>query len=143
MPDTLFSAALRLCGLSLREAADFLGSRIDTVKKWSSGVNPVPAGVMAELHALAARIDEAAEQTADLYDELRERHPDEPAIVELGIAVDDHEARGLGFPCVGAQMAMVARLWSLMPADVTVRLVPRGSTVTTAGAADEHDQRRP
>lgn len=144
MPDTIFSAALRLCGLSLREAAEFLGTRLDTVKSWSSGRNQIPPGVMAELHALAARLDEAAAQAADLFVEQAEALPEneQPTAVELGIAADDHEARDLGYPCVGAQMAMAARVWSLLPEDITVRLVPRGSTVATAAAADEHDKVR-
>lgn len=134
---SLFSAALTLCGLSHREAAAFLNVRPDTVKSWSAGRNPVPAGAMAELHRLSERMDEAAENVADLFDEHAPA-----AAVEIGIASDDHEARSLGWPCVGAQMALAARVWSLLPEGVTLRLVPRGSTVATAAAADEHDKAR-
>lgn len=138
MPDTLFSAALRLCGLSHREAAVFFGVRPDTVKSWSAGRNSVPNGVLDGLRDLALRIDRAASRSAAMYADRAER----PDTVEIGIATSDDEARSLGWPCVGAQMAMAARLWSLLPDDVTVRLVPRGSTAAAAAAAGEHDRAR-
>ena len=66
---TLFSAILRRLGLSQAEAADYLGSRLDTVKAWSSGRNNVPAGVMAELWTLADKQEAAAQQALDIWDE--------------------------------------------------------------------------
>ena len=65
---TPFAAALRLCGLSQPEAAAYLNSRIDTVKKWGQGSNPAPEGVMRELADLQGRIVRAArgEDVGDL-----------------------------------------------------------------------------
>jgi hypothetical protein len=55
--------------------------------------------------------------------------------VELGLARDDHEARDLGWPCVGAHAAMLGLV--AVRATVPVEIVPCGSTVQTAGAANQ------
>lgn len=108
-----------------------LDVRPDTMKAWCAGKNPTPPGILAELRALHARIERAA---AEALATLSEAPPD--AVIELGHAADDHEAQSLGWPGLGAQLAMlgivVARLGR--PA----RLVPRGSTIATAAAAEAH-----
>lgn len=131
---TLFSEILRGCGLSQREAADFLDVRIDTLKSWGSGRNGAPAGVLAALHELSELQDRAANQVADVWQANGE--PDE---IEIGLASDDYEAQTLGWPCVGAHMAVIRRVWEILPADVTLRVVPRSSTVATAAAIDAKD----
>ena len=128
---TLFAEILRGCGLSQREAADFLDVRIDTLKSWGSGRNGAPAGVLAALHELSSLQDNAANQVADIWQANGE--PDE---IEIGLASDDYEARTLGWPCVGAHKAVIRRVWEVLPTDVIIRIVPRGSTVATAAAID-------
>jgi hypothetical protein len=61
---TTFSSAIRLCGLSRREAADYFGVRLDTVGSWSSGSNPVPPGVWDMLADLWRRIEDAADSAS-------------------------------------------------------------------------------
>ncbi len=128
---TAYALLLDRCGLSHREAADFHGVRHDTVKSWSAGRNPTPDGVIAELRDLYARIERAAADQLKLIKKQR------PAIIELGLAADDHEAQSRGWPCVGAQAAcygiIAARTQQI------VRIVPAGSTPATALAADMHD----
>lgn len=136
MPSTLFTGILNLCGLSHREAADFLNVRVDTVKSWSSGRNRVAPGALEELWTLADRIERAAVEAERVF---RQQWSGRETVIELGIAADDHEAQQLGWPCVGAQRAMAARLWYKLPREVEVVLVPRGSTPATAAAADAHD----
>lgn len=65
---TTFASALRLCGLSQQEAADFFDVRLDTVKSWSAGRNPVPAGVWDMLAGLWRRIEDAADGATDHVD---------------------------------------------------------------------------
>lgn len=134
---TLFSEILRGLGLSQREAADFLGVRLDTIKGYSSPARPQrpPAGILAELHALAERQEAAAEEALEVWEEAGS--PDE---IEIGLASDDHEARALGWPCVGAHLAVIRRMWELLPPGVRVIVVPRGSTPATAAAADAHEK---
>ena len=62
-----------------------------------------------------------------------------PDRIEIGLAADDAEARQIGWPCVGAQAAMLG----IVAAHVDVVIVPRGSTPATAAAADEADRRLP
>lgn len=125
---TPFALLLRLSGLSHREAAAFLGVSPSSIDKMARGVRSTPAGIIEDMRELIDR--QAADATLDLiYDKVSDE-------IELGYPADDHEARTLGWPCVGAWTGWAARI--VAEADVPVRLVPRGSTVVTA-AADEND----
>lgn len=66
---TLFASALKVCGLSHTEAADYLSARLDTVKSWASGRRTVPDGVWDQLRGLYAQQIDAAEQALELIDE--------------------------------------------------------------------------
>jgi len=61
---------------------------------------------------------------------------DMPDDIEVGIAVDDHDAQSLGWPCVGAHAAVIRRLIEILPKDIAkkIKVVPRGSTLATAAA---------
>ena len=122
------------CGLSQREAALVLGTRPDTVKSWCSGRNPTPPGALGELRALYGKIKRAAEEAVGTI----QRQAGDKAQIELAVASDDHEAQALGWPCVGAQEAMLGLV--LAAVENPARIVPRGSTVGTAAAADAHDR---
>ena len=56
-----FKRALQICGLSQQEAAYFFDVRVDTIKSWSAGRNPVPPGVWKMLADLFEQIQDAAE----------------------------------------------------------------------------------
>ncbi len=130
---TLFASILAACGLSQSEAAELLGVRLDTVKSWSSGRRTVSPGALSELLALARRQDRAAAEAAEAW-----RQAGRPERVEVGVAADDHEARSLGWPSVGAHLAVARRLWELIGDQATVVVGPRGATQATAAAADAH-----
>jgi hypothetical protein len=131
---TAFALLCDRCGLSHREAADFLRVRIDTVKSWSAGRNPTPAGALEELRGLWWQIQAAAAEDVAII----ERQPQPPVEIELGLASDDHEARALGWPCVGAHAAVLGTVVAGVAAPV--RIVPRGSTPATAAAAEVRDR---
>lgn len=131
---TSFALLCGVCGLSHREAADMLGVRLDTVKSWSAGRNRAPDGVLDDLRKLAQQIGRAADEALALIIEKA------PPVVELGYAADDVEARSLGWPCIGAQRAAFGRVIAGIPDGVQIRLVPRGSTIGTAAAADAHER---
>lgn len=116
---TLFASTLHGLGLSHSDAADFLGVRLDTVKNWSSGRRAVPDGVFAALHKLARRQIRAAEAIAKNA---------ENAAIELEIASDDAEAKEIGWPCVGAQMAAFRRAWEMLGPNVKMTIRRRGNT---------------
>jgi hypothetical protein len=136
---TTFTLLCDRCGLSHREAAAFLNVRPDTVKSWSSGRNAAPAGAINELRALYAMIERAASEAVSQAAAL-EASGRAPDVIELALASDDHEAQQppLGWPCVGAQAAMLGIVAAKLGRPV--KIVPRGSTPATAVAADRHDK---
>ena len=132
---TAYTLLMQRCGLSIREAAALHDVGLDTVKSWSSGRNPVPAGTIKELRHLYTRIEAAAAECMIAI----AASPVQPDIVELGLTVDDDNARHLGWPCVGAQEAMLGLVIARM--GQFVRVVPRGNTAATSEAAARHEQR--
>lgn len=132
---TLFSSLLKMAGLSIGEASNYFETRPDTMKSWSAGRNPVPDGILDKLHTLMERQEAAASAAFDVW--MEQGQPDE---LEIGIASDNYEAQQLGWPCVGAQMATIARLWEMVHGDAVIKLVPRGSTVPTAIAIEAHNK---
>lgn len=53
-------------------------------------------------------------------------------VIELGLASDDHKAQGLGWPCIGTQVAMLGIADAR--ATLRVKIAPRGSTHASAAA---------
>jgi len=101
---TAIRALNALAGLSIRESAAFLDARVDTVEAWSRGKNPTPPGVIDELRTLIAKQEAAA---AAALAAIPSPSPDG---IELRLASDDVEAQALGWPCVGAHRAVLARV---------------------------------
>lgn len=69
---TLVSALITACGLSNREAANYLDVRLDTLHSWSSGRRTAPDGAVRQLAQLyvdvldaIARSDSKAEWPTD------------------------------------------------------------------------------
>ena len=60
-----FKSALSVCGLSQRQAAEYLGVSIQSVKHWSSGRTQPPGGVWEALADLLERVQDAADHAAD------------------------------------------------------------------------------
>ena len=127
-----FAILMNLAGLSQREAAAFLKVSPSSVDKMARGVRNAPDGVIDDLRDLIDKQETAADEALALIDE---QDADE---IELGYPTDDHEAQSLGWPCVGAWKAMAARV--IAGCDIQVRLVPRGSTPSTAAAIDRREQ---
>jgi transcriptional regulator with XRE-family HTH domain len=134
---TPFAALAGLAGLSQREAAEFSGASPSAIDKMARGKRSTPEGILEQLRELIrTQAHTAAEALGDIR-RLAGEHG-APEEIELGYPADDHEARSLGWPCVGAWRAMAARVIADTP--VAVRLVPRGSTVATDAAIDAHER---
>ncbi|QIG79975.1 helix-turn-helix domain-containing protein [Stakelama tenebrarum] len=72
---TIYAACLSRLGLSQSEAASRHGVRIDTVKSWSAGRNPVPQGAWDDLRAYEAQIVDRSEGIREAWEsngEIRE-----------------------------------------------------------------------
>ena len=136
---TLFDLLVQTCGLSQREAADFLRVRLDTVKSWASGRRQAPHEALAELATLANRIDTAATEGLAQIEKMAAQHG-ALSEIDLGIASDDAEAQSIGWPCVGAQCASLGLVVARgTKRGYRFRISPRGSTVATASAAESHE----
>lgn len=98
---TLYAAALRLLGLSQSDAAGLHGVRLDTVKSWSAGRNPVPNGIWDELRHLNMMQDVAVDAALDEID----KHPDAE-----GIDLLTNTDRAAEWPGEGVHMAVLARV---------------------------------
>ena len=83
---TIYAACLSRLGLSQAEAADLHGAGIQTVKHWSSGRRPVPAGVWDDLRAYNARIMDRADAMLETWE----------AAGSPPIEIDDSESDGVG-----------------------------------------------
>jgi len=141
---TLFAATQSLCGLSNSEAADYLSISESAVEKFRRGNRTAPTGVITELQHLWMRIDTAAVDRAE--DMARGGIFNIDSEIEIGYPADDYQAQQLGLPCVGAWRQMLARIiyeLVLMRNDfdlARIKLVPRGSAITTAAAIAAREQ---
>lgn len=137
---TLFPEILRGVGFSQADAARYLDVSLNTIKSWGAGRNPVPPGVFKELSNLAECEENAAINFINHLEEMAKQPEGWPETIEFGLASDDAEAQILGWPCVGAHRAVARRVWEMLPTNTLLTLVPRGSTVATAAAADQHER---
>lgn len=86
---TIYAACLSRLGLSQAGAAALHGVRIDTVKSWSSGRNPVPPGAWSDLRGYEDQIIERSETIREIWEdngepgELVARWADEKGLMAL------------------------------------------------------------
>src|SRR5690606_5886364 len=69
---TLYAACLSRLGLSQAQAAALHGVRLDTVKSWSAGRNPIPEGAWAELREYEAQIIDRSEAIREAWEDAGE-----------------------------------------------------------------------
>lgn len=136
---TLYSLLLGRCSLSLAEAAALHDVRPDTAKSWFYGRRQPPPGAVDQLVELYRRIDNAAAELLAEIERQTALKGSAPAAIELGYAADDHEARSLGWPCVGAHLAALGLVVARgLDQGYRFRVVARGSTPATAAAIEAH-----
>jgi len=137
-PATPFAVLAERCGLSQREAAEFLKVRIDTVKSWCAGRNVAKSAVLAELRGLYANIQAAADKLAQdngrLLELQRERGV-EPRGIVFGLAETDDVARAFGFPSQGPYVAAIGLALLRLPDDVAIVMQPQSYPGTGGGGA--------
>lgn len=97
---SVFKSALGICGLSIADAAEFLGLSESLVKQYSAGNRTPPASVFAALAALYDQICEVSEHCLDTF----ERDEITPEGVQA-IAIHEHGSP-LPKPALDAVAAM-------------------------------------
>lgn len=121
MTTSVYSLLREACGISQIEAAEHVhGTRLDTVKSWSSDRRPAPGYAVNELQSLLRRIRAAGERYAALM-----RATSKGNVFVLGLSEIDQDARLCGFPSMAAQRQALAIAIALLPDDAEIRIVAR------------------
>lgn len=128
-----FKCLLTATGLSLSDAAEFLNVSRKNITRWTNGTLEPPVGVIKELAKLVQKQNEAVKQTLDLIGQAKGFGD-----YEIGCPSDQIEANDMGWPSVSAFHMVVGRI--IGEAGVDIKVVPRGSTLGTAAAADVQDR---
>ena len=128
-----FTSLISASGLSLTEAAKFLNAPHKNITRWANGALEPPVGVTKELAKLIHKQNEAVKQTLDLIGQSKS-----VGEYEIGCPSDQIEANDMGWPTVSAFKIVAGRV--IAEAQVNIKVVPRGSTVGTAAAADIQDR---
>jgi hypothetical protein len=137
-PGTPFAVLAERCGLSQREAAEFLKVRLDTIKSWCAGRNVAKPAVLAELRVLYAGIQAAAEEIARQNERLLEQQLPQGIAqrgIVFGVAENDDVARAYGFPSQGPYMAAIGLAVMRLPDDVAVVMNAQSYPGTGGGGA--------
>ncbi len=99
-----FSILMRLCGLSQKDAAEFLGVDINTIKAWSSRQRRTRPGARARLRGLYQALEERGKNlAADIN--IAAKVASESGGRFHGVLVlseNDEMAREMGYACVSA-----------------------------------------
>jgi len=120
------------CGISQAEAAEFHGTRLDSVKSWCSDRRTAPQGVINDLQKLAREIQSAGVRYTALLKQISKGD-----VYFIGLPSDERDARGCGFPSIGAQMRAIAVSISLLPEHSEIRMVKRVRGATPAPVLEE------
>jgi hypothetical protein len=116
----VYNLLREVCGISQAEAAEFHGTRLDSVKSWCGDRRTAPQGVVNDLQKLAREIQTAGIEYATLIKDITKGD-----VYVIGLPHDERDARSCGFPSIGAQMRAVAIAISRLPEDSEIRMVER------------------
>mgnify|MGYP000267583802 CR=1 FL=1 len=132
-----YCALYAAAGLTVPAAAHLHNVSDHTVRAWLDGVEIPPQAAIDAVADLLRRIDHTVDETLHL---VADQAPDPSGgTVQLGVAVDDAEARTLGWPGAGVHRTVIGQAAAaLMHDGYSVDIVPRGSTPESAAAADQH-----
>lgn len=97
---TLFSASLGVLGLSQREAGEYLGYSLETIKKYCQGKREPREEAWAKLRALYAMQETAKDNTIEVIGDMKAE--------ALNLNTSPKAAKG--WPCHSAYMAALARV---------------------------------
>lgn len=117
---SFFKLACESCGLPLKEAMEFLGTKLDTTKSWWIGRRKPPESVLEKLIELAVRQEVAAQE---ILLELGLLEDKSCSRLTLRVVESDSEAKAMGWPSANAYRAVIRRVVEKMPPALALRLV--------------------
>ena len=128
-------------GMNVADAAVFHEVSSDLIVEWVEGSEDPPDEAMDDISQLVCRMAESVAEVLDHVLDKAEEHGGYPDVLELGLASDNAEAQTLGWPNANAHRTVIGMTAAQMAAlGIKVSVVPRGSTVTSAAAADAYDR---
>ena len=128
-------------GMDTFEASNFLGVDEDAVMMWVSGEEEADEDSIEKMAELICKMVTSVGQTLDYLLDQMEENDSAPAFIEMGLSSDDKEAELLGWPCVRVH-EMVLGMMAAQGTEIgiPISIVPRGSTVSSAAAADAFEK---
>ena len=140
-----YQCILASTGMSVADAATFHEVSDDQIIEWIGGSEDPPDEVMDAISQLVCRmaesVGEVVDHVLDKAEQIMEEPHAFPDVLELGLASDDAEAQTLGWPNANAHRTVIGMTAAqISDMGIRVSVVPRGSTVTSAAAADAYDK---
>ena len=136
-----YDCLLKSSGMDSIDAAEFHGVDEEAIHMWVSGDEEPSQHEIDKISDLICRMAISVSEVVDYVLEQTEKHGSGPDVFELGLASDDQEAGVLGWPCKSAhKMVLGMTAAQMSEIGIKVSIVPRGSTVPSAAAADAFEQ---
>ncbi len=141
MQNLAYSCILASTGMNVADAAAFHEVSEDLIIEWIGGSEDPPDEAMDDISQLVCRMAESVAEVLDHVLDKAGEHGGYPDVLELGLASDNVEAQTLGWPNANSHRTVIGLTAAQMVAlGIKVSVVPRGSTVTSAAAADAYDK---
>ena len=132
-----YRCLLASSGMDTFEASTFHGIEEDAIMMWVAGDEEPEEEAVEKLAELVCRMAVSVGEALDYLLDQMEENDGAPSFLEIGLASDDAEAEQLGWPCVRVhEMVLGMMVAQATEIGVPVSIVPRGSTVGSAAAAD-------
>lgn len=125
---------LARCGLSQTDAADYLEVEARTVRRWIEGSFRPKEEQWQRLLDLCASQDRAAEEMLRILREQTKQHG-APHEITVRLSRTQADADRLGWPCVGAHLAVLRRVAEWAPRSVKILAVYPGEDEAADTAA--------
>ena len=131
-------------GMDTFEASTFLGVDEDAIMMWVSGDEEADEDSIEKMAELICKMVTSVGETLDYLLNQMEENDSAPAFLEMGLASDDAEAELLGWPCVRVhEMVLGMMAAQATEIGIPISIVPRGSTLSSAAAADAFEEGLP
>ena len=122
MEQILFKSILLRAGLSQKAASTYLRVSLDTIKKWSSGVNPIPWNAEYQIIDLMTRQRALAHAHYNTWLEKRK-----PPIVLIRVPINDEVANHIDWPSARAYSICANILYENNTFDMAIRIERTGN----------------
>jgi hypothetical protein len=143
MIDHLFPTLAKMTNMNERDCVELFEVDQATAKAWLAGEVTPPEQTIVQLVNVVQNIEKMAETGLERILKVHAENGIMPDEIELGLANSEEEAKSLGWPFPGAQVACLSMIITRGSArGLKFKVVPRGSTPASKVAARAHDAAR-